>query len=66
MTLDELRAMFPPKGGITLRLRQFGPKRLNLVAVQMDHFFDYGMEFLAERGHRVERDRRWVEGAGTG
>jgi hypothetical protein len=35
------------------------------VVVQMDHFFDYAMEYLAERGYRVDRKKRLVEGAGT-
>jgi hypothetical protein len=58
-------ARFPPYGGVALDARPFGPPELKLVVVQMDHFFDYAMEYLAERGYRVDRKKRLVEGAGT-
>lgn len=57
-------ARFPPTGGVTLVAKPFGPPDLKLVVVQMDHFFDFAIEFLAERGMRVDRAKRLVEGAG--
>ncbi len=53
-------------GGISLRAEHFGDPRFRLIVVEMDHFFDWAMEVLAERGYRVDRKKRLVEGAGTG
>lgn len=58
-------AALPTAGGIRLDARQFGPEELKLVIVQMDHFFDWAMGVLADKGYRVDRRKRLVEGAGS-